>query len=318
MTLTTAPARSRAERRTAKPRPTAAPRPAAAPRRRRLAPALMVTPALVLAFVFVLLPAVLSFVGSFFRIPLTGGPWEFVGLGNYTALLGDTRARTAITNTAVYSVITIVPSLAIGLALALATDALTRGKALARTLLFLPMTANLVAMAVTFKWIFDLRGGFANQLLGLVGLAPVNWLGSTETSLLTVALVGVWRTASFTMMIFFAGLTTIPGTMNEAARMEGITGWTKLTKITLPAMRPSVIFAVVMAILQSVQAFDTVRVMTDGGPRYSSELIQTLTWRYGFEYFNLGAASALNFLLLVALLAVGVWQRKALLGGEDR
>ena len=238
--------------------------------------------------------------------------------GQLTGNFSATRPCAAITNTVIYSLITIVPSLAIGLMMALAADSLTRGKALARTLLFLPMTANLVAMAVIFTWIFDLRGGFANTLLGMVGLAPVNWLGSTDTSLLTVALVGVWRTASFTMMIFFAGLTTIPGTMNEAARMEGITGWTRLVKITLPAMRPSVIFAVVMAILQSVQAFDTVRVMTDGGPHYSSELIQTLTWRYGFEYFNLGAASALSSCWSHRCSPSGCGSARSWPGGEDR
>ena len=313
MTVLTARPRAGEEVRTEEPPGAGTP-----PRRGRHAPLLMVLPAVVLAATFVLLPALLSLIGSFFRIPLTGGAWAFVGLENYVGIFTNSTARRAILNTIVYSVLTILPSLALGLAMALAANALTRGKALVRTLLFLPMTANLVAMAVTFKWIFDFRGGFANQVVGLFGIAPVNWLGSTETSLYTVALVGIWRTASFTMMIFFAGLATIPGTMNEAARMEGIRGWTKLTRITLPAMRPSVIFAAVMAILQSVQAFDTVRVMTDGGPQYSSELIQTLTWRYGFEYFDLGASSALSFLLLVALLLVGLWQRRALSGGGDK
>ena len=220
-------------------------------------------------------------------------------------------------NTVIYSVLTIIPSLAIGLLLALGAESVTRGKALLRTLLFLPMTANLVAMAVVFAYIFDYRIGILNAFLGAMGVAPVNWLGDTSTSLLTVAVVGIWRTSSFTMMIFFAGLATIPATMNEAARMDGIRGWTKLFRITIPAMKPSVVFATVMAVLQSVQAFDTVRVMTDGGPKYSSEVIQTMTWRMGFQYFDLGTASALSFIMIAVLIAVGLWQRRVL-GGREK
>lgn len=289
-----------------------------ATRWRRWAPVVLVSPMAILACIFIFLPAVLTFIGSWFTIPLAGGSWSFVGLDNYREIFSNGPVQRSIVNTVIYSLATIVPSLVLGLMMALAADSLTRGKALVRTLLFLPMTANMVAMAVVFTYIFDFRGGVANTLLGMIGATPVNWLGSTDHSLLTVALVGIWRTSSFTMMIFFAGLATVPGTMHEAARMEGISGWTRLVKITLPVMKPSVVFAVVMAIIQSVQAFDTVRVMTDGGPQYSSELIQTMAWRMGFQYFDLGAASALSFLMIAALLAVGLWQRRVLAGSGDK
>lgn len=284
---------------------------------RRRAPLLFVTPMVVLAFLFVFFPAVLTFIGSWFHIPLAGGTWTFVGTANYERIFTDPHSQRAIVNTLVYSVGTIVPSLVLGLLLAMAANSVVRGRALVRTLLFLPMTANLVAMAVVFTYIFDIRGGAANQLLGLFGIAPVNWLGSTDYALTTVMLVGVWRTASFTMMIFFAGLATVPGTMLEAARMEGIGGITRLTRIVLPVMKPTVVFAVVMAVLQSIQAFDTVRVMTDGGPQYSSELILTHAWRLGFQYFDLGGASAMSFLMVVALVALGLWQRRILAGKKD-
>lgn len=283
----------------------------------RQAPMLMVMPMVVLATILVLFPAVLTFIGSFFQIPFTGGEWKFVGLDNFIRVFTTSQIVRSMVNTVIYSVLTIVPSLAIGLALALGIESVTRGKALLRTLLFLPMTANLVAMAVVFSYIFDSRIGILNGFLGMIGIAPINWLGDTSTSLLTVALVGIWRTASFTMMIFFAGLATIPGTMLEAARMDGISGLTRVFRIIIPAMKPSVVFATVMAVLQSVQAFDTVRVMTDGGPQYSSELVQTMAWRLGFEYFDLGAASALSFIMIAVLIAVGLWQRR-ILGGKEK
>ncbi|SMH28205.1 carbohydrate ABC transporter membrane protein 1, CUT1 family [Rathayibacter oskolensis] len=284
--------------------------------RSRLAPILFVAPAVIGITLFVVVPAVLSLVASFFSVPLAGGEWSFVGLANFERILSDPAVLQSIGNTLLYSLITIVPSLAIGLALALLADSVTTGRALVRTLLFLPMTANLVAMAVVFRWVFAFQGGFVNQLLGFVGIGAVNWLGDTSTSLVTVALVGVWRGASFAMMIFFAGLATVPGTIHEATRAEGIRGWTKLTRITLPIMKPTVVFAAVITILGSVQAFDTINVMTQGGPQGSSETVLTMIWKLGFSYFDLGAASALSLLLLVVLIGVGVLQRKVLAGGS--
>ncbi|NQX28357.1 sugar ABC transporter permease [Microbacteriaceae bacterium VKM Ac-2854] len=292
------------------------PAPAAPRGRSRLAPILFLTPAVLGITLFIVVPALLSLVASFFTVPLAGGAWQFVGLANFERILTDPAVLQSIGNTLLYSVITIVPSLAIGLALALLADSVTKGKALVRTLLFLPMTANLVAMAVVFRWVFAFQGGFVNQLLGLVGIGAVNWLGDTSTSLVTVALVGVWRGASFAMMIFFAGLATVPGTIHEATKSEGIRGWTKLRRITLPIMKPTVVFAAVITILGSVQAFDTINVMTQGGPQGSSETILTMIWKLGFSYFDLGAASALSLLLLVVLIGIGVLQRRVLAGGQ--
>lgn len=276
----------------------------------------MLTPAMIGIGLFVLIPALLALVASFFSVPLAGGAWQWVGLANFERVLTDPAVVRSIGNTAIYSLLTIVPSLAIGLGLALLADSVTRGRALVRTLLFLPMTANLVAMAVVFRWVFAYQGGFVNQMLGIVGIPPVNWLGDTATSLITVALVGIWRGASFAMMIFFAGLATVPVSINEATRAEGIRGLTKLTRITIPVMKPTVIFAVVVTVLGSVQVFDTINVMTQGGPQGSSETILTMTWRLGFGYFDLGAASALSLLLLIALIGVGLLQRRALSGGN--
>ena len=284
--------------------------------RSNLIPVLFLIPAGIGISLFVIVPAFLSLAASFFSVPLTGGAWTWVGLANYERILTDSAVTQAIGNTLVYSVITIVPSLAIGLALALLANSVVRGRAFVRTALFLPMTANLVAMAVVFRWMFAFQGGFVNQILGIAGFGAVNWLGDTDTSLVTLALVGVWRSASFSMMIFFAGLATVPGTIHEATRAEGIRGWTKLTRITLPIMKPTVVFATVVAVLGSIQVFDTINVMTHGGPQGASETILTMTWKLGFEYFDLGAASALSFVLLSVLVGLGLIQRRVLTGGH--
>ena len=275
-------------------------------------PYLFIAPAMIGIAVFVLLPALLSLIGSFFSIPLApGARWQFVGIGNYISVFGEPTVQRAVVNTGIYCVLTIVPSLAFGLGLALLAESVRRGKSLVRLALFLPMTANLVAMAVVFKWIFALQGGFANQLLAFLGIAPLNWLGDTRYSLLTVALVGIWRGVSLTMLIFLAGLTTIPTGIHEACAAEGIRGWAKVRLIILPMLRPTLVFATVLCILTSVQVFDQVNVMTQGGPQGSSETALTMTWKLGFSYFQLGAASALSFVLIAILIGVGLLRRRS-------
>lgn len=273
---------------------------------------LLASPAIALLLTLTVLPAMLSFIGSFYRIPLSGHDWKFLGFGNYRYIVRDHAVRQAARNTLIYCLMTIIPSMAIGLGLALLTESLGRSRRLVRTLLFLPLTANLVAMAVTFRWIFATDGGFANQLLAMVGMGRVNFLGDSRTALATVAALGIWRQASFCMILFSAGLTTIPGSVHEAARSDGVRGLTKLRLVVLPLLRPTVVFATVISTLSAVQVFDTVNVMTGGGPLGASETVLTVAWRTGFQFFELGRSAALSFLLLTALLVVGIARARSI------
>jgi multiple sugar transport system permease protein len=275
-----------------------------------LTPYLMLLPALLAMLLFVYGPALLSLIGSFFVIPLSKRPWKFAGLDNYKSVLSDPLIQQAAWNTLVYSLATIIPSMVLGLLLALLMERLGRRGWLAKTALILPMTANMVAMAVVFKWIFALQGGLANQALALAGLTPVNWLEEAQTSLPTVILVGLWRTTSLCTLLFMAGLTTIPGSIHEATAVEGIRGFAKLRTVILPMLKPTVVFVSVLSITGAAQVFEIVNVMTDGGPMGSSETIMTATQRFGFEYFRVGEASAMSFTLIAILLAVGIIGRR--------
>lgn len=281
-----------------------------ATKRGNLLPYLLLAPALLGMVLFAYGPALLSFIGSFFIIPLGNGAWKFVGLDNYQRIFSDPLIQQAAWNTVVYSLATIIPSMVLGLLLALLMERIGRGGWLAKTALVLPMTANMVAMAVVFKWIFALEGGLANQALAIIGLAPVNWLGDAETSLATVIMVGLWRTTSLCTLLFMAGLTTIPGSIHEATAVEGIRGLAKLRTIILPMLKPTVAFVSVLAITGAVQVFEIVDVMTNGGPLGSSETIMTATHRLGFDYFRVGEASALSFALIAILLVIGIIGRR--------
>lgn len=275
-----------------------------------LTPYLLLVPALTALLLFVYGPALLSLIGSFFIIPLSGGSWKYAGFNNYLKVFADPLIHQAAWNTLVYSLATIIPSIVLGLLLAMLMEKMGRGSWLARTALILPITANMVAMAVVFKWIFAFQGGFANQILGIAGLAPVNWLDEADTSLFTVILLGLWRATSLCTLLFMAGLTTIPSSIHEAAAVEGIRGFTKLRTIILPMLRPTVVFVTVLSITGAVQVFEIVNVMTKGGPLGSSETAMTAAHKVGFEYFRIGEASAISFILIALLLVVGLIGRQ--------
>lgn len=278
----------------------------------------LVAPALALIGLFVLLPGVLALVGSLFRIDLGDRTvWTWAGIANYTAILTAPAVQQALWNTVVYSVLTIVPSLVLGLGTAMLAHSFTRGRPALQVLLFLPFATNMVAMAVVFRWIFASRGGFVNEVFAVVGIGPVNFLGDTSTALFTVALVGIWRLTSFVMIFYLAGLTSIPTALHEAAAADGLGSWAKFRRVTLPLLRPMTVFATVMAVLQSVQVFDTINVMTEGGPLGSTETVLTMTWRLGFVYFDLGQAAALASMLLVVLVLIGVIRRRAFTGDKE-
>lgn len=279
-------------------------------------PLLFAVPAFLALATFVYLPTALAFVASLYDLTLTADNWEFVGFGNYREALGDADVRQAAWNTVVYTVLTVVPSVALGLGLALLVDGVRRGRALVQALLFLPITANLVAMGIVFSWIFSTRGGFVNTVLGYVGVGPIDFLGSTTWALPSVAALGVWRGTAFAMVIYLAGLTTIPSVIHDAAAADGLRGWAKFRTVIWPLLRPTTVFVVVVTFIGAVQVFEAIATMTDGGPLGASETMLYLVWRTGFTVFRLGYASALAFVMLLAVVMVGLARARWLSSGS--
>jgi multiple sugar transport system permease protein len=291
--------------------------PAGQERREGKVAAVLAGPAIAGVSLFVIVPTMLSVVASFFSIPLSGQGWRWVGLANFRFLFTDHDVLQAMRNTLVYCAMTIIPSIVIGLTLALLVESVRHGKGVLRSLLFLPITANLVAMAVVFNFIFASQGGVANSFLADLGLGRVNFLGSTHDALGTIALIGIWRSASFAMIFFIGGLTTIPTTVHEACLSDGVRGMVKVRRVVIPLLKPTTLFVTIITVLSSVQVFDTINVLTQGGPLGSSQTILTEAWTIGFSDFEIGRASALTCLVLVVLIGLGVLRRRALAGEES-
>jgi multiple sugar transport system permease protein len=270
--------------------------------------AALLLPAFVGLGVFMIAPAFVSAVIAGTDKTLTGPSFHWVGTTNVRDALHDPHLTRAVRNTLVYCLITVVPAVGFGLGLALAADRVTRGRSLVRIILFLPVSANLVAVAVVFSYIFSASpDALANTVAGWFGIGPVDWLGDTSTALPVVAFVGSWRLASFIFVVYLAGLTAIPRSVYEAAAVDGVRGWARLRRITLPLLAPTTVFVAVFATILTLQTFETVAVLTQGGPLGSSRTIVYYIYETGFTgSFRIGYASMLALLLLVAVVLLGV------------
>ncbi|MBX6389023.1 MAG: sugar ABC transporter permease [Frankia sp.] len=257
---------------------------------------------------FVLGPAFVSAFTAGTNKYLTSPDFDWVGTANLSEAFNDPDLGQAVRNTLIYCLITVIPSVLIGLTLALAASRVTRGRAALRLALFLPVSANIVAISVVFAYMFDPSpDGLANTVLGWFGAEPRNWLGDESTALPVVALVGAWRLISFVFVVYLAGLTAIPASVYEAADIDGIRGFARLRHITLPLLAPTTIFLAVFVTIFTIQTFEAVSVLTEGGPFGSSSTIVYYIYEVGFTgSFRIGYASAIALLLILAVVLIGL------------
>jgi multiple sugar transport system permease protein len=286
-----------------------------------------VAPALGLLAVFFLLPTLAALVLSFTDFDVYAVAdlrrLRLVGLANYVRLLHDARFWSALRNTVWFVLVAGPASIGVSLAAALLVDAkVVRGRAIFRTILFLPVVTTLVAVAVVWRYLYHPRYGLLNQLLGAVGIAPIDWLGDPAWALPALALLAVWKNFGFNMLIFLAGLQAIPERLSEAARLDGAGRWQELWHVTVPMLAPTFVFVVVITTIGYLQLFAEPYVMTQGGPANSTLSVVLLMYEEGFRWWNLGYGAAVAFVLFALILTVSLlqlWlQRRALAGGSER
>lgn len=230
---------------------------------------------------------------------------SFIGLDNYAEMVGDRVFRTSLVNTLVYVAIVVPGSVALGLGVALLIEAGQGGKAFYRAVYFLPVMATLIAMAIVWEFMLHPQFGLANLLLKAVGLAPRNWLGDRDLALYVLAAIGVWQAVGFNMVLFLAGLVSIPRHLYDAAEMDGAAGaWARFRLVTWPMLGPVTLFVAVITSIRSFQVFDTVHVLTKGGPNKATEVLLYTMYAEGFEFFRSGYAAALTVVFLVFVLAL--------------
>ncbi len=285
----------------------------------------------VAAWTFLGLPmahlAVFSFLPVAFTLYLAFHSWNllerrrlYVGLANFRALLGDGLFWTTLRNTAEY-VIYVPVTMAAAIGLALLLDERDTGKRARgsgggvrwlRAIVFLPYVTSMVAIAIVWQWMFNADFGLVNYVLHLVGLPAVDWLGNPRFALLSIVIVTVWTQVGYQMVIFLAGLQGIPRTYYDAALVDGATAWQRFRHVTLPLLRPVILFVLVTGVIAGFQVFTLVYMMTEGGPLHSTDVIVYRIYQTAWEFLRFGYASAMALILFLILLAVTVVQFKLL------
>ncbi|NUW45408.1 sugar ABC transporter permease [Nonomuraea rhodomycinica] len=264
-------------------------------------------PSLLGVVAFLLLPVVIVFALSLFRWELLSAP-VFVGLENYARLAGDGEAWHSLWVTVLYVLLCIPLQTVLALALALMLDRRIKGVRILRSLFVIPWMATPIVMGLVWDWIFDPRDGALNRALDLVGVAGPDWLSDPAWALPAVALVNIWQHTGYTMLFFLAGLQGIPKELYDAAATDGATPAQRFWKITLPLLNPTMFFVTVTNLIGAFQAFDTIFVMTDGGPGGSTDVLNFRIFGTAFREFDFGYASTLSMLLFAVILLVTLAQ----------
>ena len=287
---------------------------AALPRRRNYARryAWFVVPAAVVVIAVIVFPWAFTLYVSAFDWRL-GGERRWVGLGNYEKLFTDARFGWAVVRTLAYTALAVVAPMLLGLAAALCFHRRFPLRGLARTVFILPMMATPVAVALVWTMMFHPQLGVLNWLLAQVGLPPSLWVYSADTVIPTLVLVEVWHWTPLVMLLILGGLASLPIDPYEAAKIDGASPWQAFRHITLPLLAPFIVVALIIRTIDALKAFDTIYVITQGGPGQASETINIFLYLQAFAFYNVGYASAVVvvfFAIIMLLAALLLWTRQ--------
>lgn len=284
--------------------------------RRKWAGFLFILPGLLSYLAWTLFPIIKSFIMSFQKWNLNPRiPNEFVGLENYFELLKDDVFFTSLLNTLKYVVITVPGQMIFGLLIAILLSNSLKGKTFLRMLYYLPVITSWVVVSVLFQYLFATRGGLVNyflkDVLHLIS-QDVRWLSQESTAMIPVYVLGIWKGIGWSMLIFLAGLQGIPKQLYEAAKIDGATGWRLFRHITLPMLKPTIAFEVVMLTIGGFNVFLSVFIITGGGPRNSTQVLSTYMFKEAFEYFHFGYGAAISVIFFLIVFTIAQIQRKLL------
>jgi multiple sugar transport system permease protein len=267
---------------------------------------LFLAPALLLIFLFFFAPVVAGFALSLTDFDLYSigdiHNMRFVGLHNYRELVGSSIFWQAFYNTVLFAVaggpLTVLASLVSAL---FVNAKLTHGKAMFRTIYFAPVVTTLVAVSIVFKYLYHPRFGVINRALGVVGIPAIDWLGDPHWALFSIIILAIWRQFGYSMIIFIAGLQTIPDELYEAARIDGAGMWRQFRHVTLPMLAPTFLFVGIVTAIGYLQLFAEPYVMTQGGPLNHTLSAVMLMYQQGFKFWRMGYAAAVAFVLFLVV-----------------
>jgi ABC-type sugar transport system permease subunit len=272
---------------------------------------LWVLPAFLLYVVFKLTPMVGGLYLSLLRWDGIEPP-EMVGLQNYQRLFSDEIIGLALRNNVQYAIGTVAGKIILSLFLAILLNQALRGRGFYRTALFMPVVMSFVVIGILWSWLYSTQFGLVNHLLTALGLEflILDWLGDPKVALWSLIVVDIWKWYGFHMVIFLAGLQTIPTELYEAARIDGASRWQQFRRITLPLLQPVMLVNVTLSLMGGFNVFDIPYVMTEGGPANSTMVMALHIYVRGFKFYRFGYAAALSYVLLTLVTVLAAIQMK--------
>lgn len=273
-----------------------------------------ILPALIGTFIFIIIPVICSFGLSFSKWDLLN-PIQFVGLANYKEIFSEPLFYKIFWNTVVFALTTSIFGVIIPLILACILNSKIRGSEFYKTAYFLPFITPMIVIGVVWEWIFDPNIGLLNHILHL----HINWLYDTHFAMPALIIVSVWKLIGYNMVIFLSSLSGISQSLFEAAKIDGATPVQTFNNVTVPLLSPTIFFVIIITAISSFQVFDLIYLMTQGGPLDSTNVLVYAIYKNAFEYFNVGKASAIAYVLFTLILVLTLIQwnlRKKLVYNE--
>ncbi|TLQ15754.1 carbohydrate ABC transporter permease [Lactococcus raffinolactis] len=268
---------------------------------------LFLGPSLLGFLVFIAFPILYSLVISFTDWNLLN-PMKFIGIDNYASLLRDKNFWAALRNTGTF-IIGYLPSVMIlGLAIAILLNSKIKLKTFFRGIYFLPVVTSWVAVSLVWKWLLNGQYGLLNYFLSLIGVHGPSWLTDPRTAMFAIIITSVWKDIGFIMVLYLGGLQAISPSLYEAAEIDGASQWRQFWHVTLPGLRPTTFFVLMISLINSFQVFDQVNIMTGGGPGNATTVMVQNIYNSAFNFFEMGRASAMSWLLFLIIFAVSLVQ----------
>ena len=264
---------------------------------------IFIAPAILGTFIFILIPVICSFGLSFTSWDMLN-PINFVGLENYKLLLRDGLFYKILLNTIVFALSTSILGVIIPLILAAILNSKIRGSEFYKTAYFLPFITPIVVVGIVWAWIFDPNIGFLNQVLNI----HINWLYDSKFAMPALIIVSVWKLIGYNMIIFLSAFSSVSQSLFEAAKIDGANAYQTFKNVTIPLLSPTIFFVVIITAISSFQVFDLIYLMTQGGPFDSTNVLVYSIYKNAFEYFNIGKASAIAYVLFVIILVLTLIQ----------
>ncbi|MDT8719063.1 sugar ABC transporter permease [Clostridium sp. 19966] len=260
---------------------------------------MFILPGLIPLAFFWIWPMLYSTYLSFTDWDFMSPEYKIVGLSNYTSLFKSKEFYSVLGNTAYFTIGTLIPTIIGGFLLALLLNKKLKGMGIFRTIIFSPWVTPTVAVSIVWSWIFEPRVGLANYILQLVHLPKLQWAESSQWAMVVILVVTVWKGIGWTMVFYLEALQKVPEELYEAGYIDGATSWKKIKNITIPLISPTTFFLVIITIINSLQAYDQIQVITQGGPAGSTRTILYMYYQAAFENFNMGQATAVATVLVI-------------------